>query len=157
MDTFLIVLGSLLLIGGLLGSVLPVLPGPPLSFLGLLSLRFLAEPAISDRGLLVWGLIAAFITVLDYYLPMWTTGRMGGSQMAVRGAAIGLILGLFGGPAGVILGPLLGAITGELMSGKPLDSALKAGWGAFLGFAGGTAAKVVYALSAGISFVYLLL
>ncbi len=157
MDTFLIVLGTLLLIGGLLGSVLPVLPGPPLSFLGLLSLRFLTEPAISDSSLLVWGVIAVFITVLDYYLPMWTTGRMGGSQMAVRGAAIGLIMGLFLGPVGVILGPLFGAITGELITGKPLESALRAGWGAFLGFAGGTVAKLVYAFTAAVSFVYLLL
>lgn len=156
MDTFLIVLGALFLIAGLLGSFLPVLPGPPLSFLGLLTLRFLAVPVISDKSLFIWGLVAAFITVLDYFLPLWTTRRMGGSQMAMRGAAIGLFLGLFLGPVGVIIGPLVGAITGELLSGKPFERALSAGIGAFLGFVCGTVAKAVYALAAGIRFALLL-
>lgn len=156
MDTVLIIIGALLLVGGLLGSVLPVLPGPPLSFLGLLTLRFLETPAIGDNGLIIWGLIAAFITILDYYLPVWTAGRMGGSKLAVWGATLGLILGLFLGPAGVILGPLLGAITGELLAGKPFDQAFRTGVWAFIGFAGGILVKIVYALAAGFKFVYLL-
>lgn len=157
MDTLLIVLGVLLLLGGLAGSVLPVLPGPPLSFLGILMLRFLHPPAITDSTLVGWGIMALLLTLLDYYLPIWTTARLGGSKAGVNGAGVGLVVGIFLGPAGIILGPLVGAFVGEMLAGKPVQEALKSGLGAFLGFVGGMAAKVIYALAAIVYFIWSLI
>lgn len=148
MDTLLIVLGVLLLMGGLAGSVLPVLPGPPLSFLGILTLRFLQPPAIDDLMVVGWGVMALLLTLLDYYLPLWTTARLGGSKAGVTGAAVGLVVGISLGPAGIILGPLLGAFIGEVMAGKSIQEAMKSGLGAFLGFIVGMSAKVIYAVVA---------
>ncbi|MGC8864591.1 MAG: DUF456 domain-containing protein [Bacteroidales bacterium] len=157
MDTFIIGVGIVLLLGGLVGSVLPVLPGPPLSFLGLLGLRFLHHPAINDSTIMGWGIMALLLTLLDYYLPIWTTARLGGSKAGVNGAAVGLVVGIFWGPFGIILGPLLGAFVGEMLVGKSMQEAMKSGLGAFLGFISGIAAKIIYALAALGYFIWALL
>ena len=85
---------GLLMIVGLVGCVLPIIPGPPLSFIGLLLLHFSKYAEYSFEFLLMFGLIAVIVTVLDYIVPIWGTKKFGGSKAGMWGAAIGLVLGL---------------------------------------------------------------
>lgn len=146
MDTFLLVLAFVLAIAGFLGSFLPVLPGPPLAFLGLVLLIF-SDTHQPDTATLLMHLVAVgIIAGLDYYIPVIGTKIMGGSPAGTRGAIVGLCIGLFFGLPGILLGPFLGSLTGELISGTSGPAALKAAFGAFLGFLAGTFIKMAYVL-----------
>lgn len=144
MDYLLIGIGILCLLLGLLGGILPVLPGPPLSYLALLLLHFTDRYQFSSRFLLIWGVITAIVFVLDYLIPIWGTKKFGGSKQGVWGSMIGLILGLFLlPPIGIIIGPFAGAVIGELIAGKDHSAALRAGLGSFIGFLLGTLLKLI--------------
>lgn len=140
----LIVAAVLLLLIGFIGTFVPVLPGPPLAWGGLLAAYFSVYNDISVRLLIITGIAAVIITILDTILPSWMTKKTGGSKAATTGSTIGIIVGLFIGPVGIILGPFIGALIGELLHtdgefGKSMKSAL----GAFLGFLCGTGMKMV--------------
>ena len=144
MDYVLIVLGVLFMISGILGCVLPILPGPPLSYLGILLLQFTSKSQFSTRFMIIWAVITVVVYALDYVIPAWGTKKFGGSKRGVWGSIIGLVIGLFFFPPfGIIIGPFLGAIIGELSSGKDSGSALKSGFGSFLGFLAGTLLKLI--------------
>ena len=144
MDYVLIVLGILLMISGILGCVLPVIPGPPLSYLGILLLHFTERVQFSSRFLVIWASITVVVYALDYIIPAWGTKKFGGSKRGVWGSMIGLVTGLFFFPPfGIIIGPFLGAIIGELTSGKDSGTALKSGFGSFVGFLAGTLLKLI--------------
>ncbi|MBB1148588.1 DUF456 domain-containing protein [Myroides sp. NP-2] len=148
MDYFLLILGFLLLIGGIIGSVLPALPGPPVSWLGILCLSFVEGMEISSLAL--WGslVVTVVISVLDYVIPAQGTKRFGGSTYGVWGTNIGLVLGLITPiPLGFIIGPFLGALIGELLyDSRDISRALKAAIGSFIGFLASTFLKVVFGL-----------
>lgn len=146
MDTLLLIIALLLVLAGLLGSFLPVLPGPPLAFGGLALLKFSETMQPSDEQLGMHLVAAAGITLLDYYVPVWGTKRFGGSKAGTRGAMIGLVIGLFMGPLGIIVGPFVGALLAEMVVGRPGPEALRAATGAFLGFLAGVLMKVAYAI-----------
>jgi len=146
METLLYLLAFIAVILGLLGSFLPILPGPPLAWLGLLCLYFIPDTGISSRELSLHGAVVAGITVLDYYIPIWGTKQFGGSKAGVRGATIGLVVGLFFAPLGIILGPFVGALLGELAAGSNQQQALRSAMGSFLGFLAGTLLKLAYAI-----------
>ncbi|MGE0090502.1 MAG: DUF456 domain-containing protein [Bacteroidales bacterium] len=147
MDYFLLVLSILLIITGLLGCVLPVLPGPPFSFLGLLLLHFTKFADFTVTLLIATAVLAIIVTVLDYIVPIWGTKKFGGSKAGQWGATIGMIIGmLFLGPLGLILGPLVGAIIGELIKGTESRQALSASFGAFIGFLLGVGLKLAASL-----------
>ena len=133
-DYILIILGVLLMILGIIGCLVPVLPGPPLSFLGLISLHLTRFGQFSNNTLITFGVIAVVVTVLDYFVPVWGTKRFGGSKYGMRGATVGLVIGLFLGPMGIILGPLIGAFVGEMIYKDDIGYAFKAGFGSLLGF-----------------------
>jgi uncharacterized protein YqgC (DUF456 family) len=137
------ILGLLLILAGLLGSFLPVLPGPPISFIGLLLLHFFGGHALSAALLYTYGSSAVILLILDYYLPVWTTKKFGGSKAGQWGATLGVLLGLFAGPWGIVLGPLIGAYTGELIAGRNNQEAWRSAKGAFLGFLLGTGLKIM--------------
>ncbi len=144
MDYLLIGFGVLLMIGGILGGVLPVLPGPPLSYAGLLLLHFTKAHQFSHRFLVVWAIITAIVYLLDYIIPVWGTKRFGGSKQGIWGSIIGLIAGIFFlPPIGIILGPFIGAVLGELSAGKESSAAFKAGFGSFIGLLAGTLIKLI--------------
>lgn len=144
MDYVLIIFGALLMIGGILGGVLPVLPGPPLSYAGLLLLHFTERYQFTPRFLLIWGVVTAVVYLLDYAIPAWGTKRFGGSRRGVWGSIIGLVIGLFFFPPfGIIIGPFLGAVVGELSAGKTSDAAFRSGFGSFIGFILGTLMKLI--------------
>jgi uncharacterized protein len=142
-DVLFLSLGIILLVAGLLGCILPALPGPPLSFLALLSLQITRWGDFGERFLWVGAVLVLLVTLLDYVIPIWGTKKFGGSPRGVWGASIGLVVGLFLGPAGIILGPFLGALLGELSGNQNSDQAFKAALGSFLGILAGVILKLV--------------
>lgn len=144
MDIVLTVLGFLCMITGIAGSVLPVLPGAPLSWVGLLLLHLTEAITLSWWFLGITLLVAVGITVLDYIIPAMGTKRFGGSKAGVWGTTIGLIVGIIAPiPLGILIGPFLGAFIGELLNKADRKTALKAAFGSFLGFLTGTFMKLM--------------
>jgi uncharacterized protein len=141
-DYILLILGILLMILGIIGCLVPVLPGPPFSYLGLIMLHLSRFGQFSNTTLITLGSIAVIITILDYIVPVWGTRKFGGSKYGTRGATIGLIIGLFLGPLGIVLGPFFGAFVGEMIFKDDLNYALKAGFGSLLGFLTGIGLKL---------------
>ncbi len=143
MDIFLIILAGLCLLLGLVGNIVPALPGTPLGYVGLLLLHMTDKAQFSTTFLVVWAAIVVVIQVLDYVIPAWGTKQFGGTKGGVWGSTIGLIVGIFFGPAGIILGPFLGAFAGEMVQGQETKKALRASIGSFIGFLAGTVIKLV--------------
>jgi uncharacterized protein YqgC (DUF456 family) len=146
-DVLLAAGGAVLMIVGIVGCVLPVLPGPPLSFLGLLLLHFSRYADFSFEFLLMFGSVAVIVTVLDYVVPIWGTKKFGGSKAGMWGAAIGLVIGIFVlPPLGIIVGPFAGAVIGEAMTGKKAAPAFRAGLGSLMGLMMGVGLKLAASL-----------
>lgn len=143
-DILLLSAGIILMICGLLGCILPVLPGPPLSYAGLLLLHFSKYAQFSPRFLVMFGAVTVIVTVLDYVVPLWGTKKFGGSKAGIWGATVGLVIGIFVlPPIGVIIGPFAGAVIGEAITGKKSSEALRAGFGSLMGFLMGVGIKLV--------------
>lgn len=130
---------------GIAGCLLPILPGPPLSYLGLLAIHFTTKIDFSSKFLISWGFITIFVSVMDYVIPIWGTKLFGGSKYGIWGSMLGLLAGLFFPPVGIILGPFIGAVAGEMIAGNK-DNALKAGLGSFIGFFAGIFVKLLTSL-----------
>ena len=143
MEIFLIVVAFLFLLIGIIGCIVPGLPGTPIAYLGLWIAQATERVDFSWQFLLVWGIVMVVVSALDYIVPAWGTKHYGGTKYGVWGSTIGVFVGLFFGAAGVILGPLVGAVLGEMLSGKALSEALKAGWGSFVGILFGTVIKLI--------------
>jgi uncharacterized protein YqgC (DUF456 family) len=144
MDYFLIGLGILLLIAGIMGCVLPALPGPPLSYLGLLALHFTEKYQFSLKFLIIWAVVVVVVSLVDYLVPVWGAKKFGASKRGIWGSIIGLLLGFFiFPPFGIIVGPFAGAVIGELTSGKKSGDAMYAGFGSFAGFMTGVLLKLI--------------
>ena len=146
METVIIILAILAGVIGIAGSILPGLPGTPFSWIGLLLLSIWGPQEMAMNTLLIWGVVVALVTVIDYLVPMWLTKATGGSKYAERGALIGLIAGIILTPVGMIMGSFLGAFIAELQWGKKdAGDALKAAAGSFIGFMLGTGLKTIVA------------
>lgn len=143
METILVIIGVILIIGGFLGSFLPVLPGPPVSYVGLLLLQFTANPPFTLTFLVVWALIVGTVMILDNVVPAYGTKKFGGSPYGIWGSMIGLVIGVFFPPAGLVAGPLAGAFIGEFVAGKKSNQAFRSAFGSFIGFLAGTLLKVI--------------
>lgn len=147
-DILLATLGGILMILGIIGCVLPVIPGPPLSFVGLLLLHFSNYAEFSFEFLLLMGAIAVIVTIMDYIVPVWGTKKFGGSKAGMWGAAIGLVLGLiFFPPLGIIVGPFAGAVIGEALTGKDAANSFKAGLGSLMGLMVGIGLKLAASIA----------
>ncbi|MGC6438825.1 MAG: DUF456 domain-containing protein [Flavobacteriaceae bacterium] len=147
MDIFLIIIALFLMILGILGSFLPMLPGPITSWLGFLMLKFSTLIEISNLFLIITLIIALLIWVLDYFIPALGTKKFGGSKYGIIGTTLGLIIGIISPiPGGIIIGPFLGALIGELFNRADSETALKAAFGSFLGFITSTFLKFVVAV-----------
>jgi len=141
----LIIIGSIFIIVGLIGCVVPGVPGPPFSFLALVLLSAAKgwEP-FSLNFLIIMALITIVVTALDYVVPAAGAKKFGASKYGFWGAVIGMLVGIiFFPPLGMIIGAFLGAITGELVMGKASYDALKAGWGVFVGVMFGMVLKLI--------------
>ena len=138
---------GVLLIVGFFGTFVPVLPGAPLAWAGLLAAHFSVYNSISILCLIITGVIAVIVSVLDNIFPVTMTKKFGGSKYATTGATIGLIIGFFTGPWGIILGPFCGALVGELINKEGRNEGVfKAAFGAFMGFLLGTGLKMITVL-----------
>lgn len=131
----LIILALLVAIFGIAGSILPVIPGPPISFLALILISFAKDwEPFSTAFLVIMVCAMVMVSFLDYILPVGTAKRYGASKTGLWGSIIGLIAGIFFFPPwGMILGAIVGALTGELIAGKKGKDALRAGWGVLIG------------------------
>jgi len=145
MEIALAILSGLFVLIGLLGAILPILPGPIISWVGILILHFTDYAEYSTTFFVVTALIVVAITVLDYFIPIWGTKKFGGTKAGVTGSTVGLIAGLFFPPMGLIIGPFIGALVGEIVANrKEFKKALKSATGSFLGFLLGTGLKLIY-------------
>lgn len=142
LDILLVVLGCCFLVGGLVGCILPAIPGPPLSYIALLLLQATRFAGFSVKFLLITAIVTVIVTVIDYLLPVWGTKKWGGSRAGAIGSILGLLVGLFFSPVGIIVGPFAGAVAGELIAGRDTHAALRSGFGSFVGFLLGTGAKL---------------
>ena len=147
LDILLVILGICFLLVGLAGCIVPALPGPPLSYVALLLLQATGFGGFSVKFLLIAAIVTVVVTVVDYLLPMWGAKKWGGSRAGIIGSAIGLLIGLFFLPVGIIVGPFAGAVVGELISGRDSNTALRSGFGAFVGFLLGTGMKLAVCVS----------
>jgi hypothetical protein len=147
MDIFLLIIGFLLVLIGIAGSLLPVLPGPLASWVGLL-LLYVTKVIPTDWTFLGITLaITIVVTVLDNIIPIIGTKKFGGTKYGIVGATLGLIVGLFFGPIGIIAGPFIGAFVGEIIKdSKDSKKALKAAWGSFIGFLASTLLKFIVSI-----------
>jgi len=135
MDILLIALSVILILIGILGSIVPILPGPPIAYCGLLLVHFTSTHPFTIELLIIFGVLAIFSTIIDNVLPIYTTKIFNGSKKGVWGSAIGLIIGLFFFPPfGIIIGPMLGALVGEIIDGKSSINAVRPAFGSFIGF-----------------------
>ena len=140
----LVIVASLLLLIGFIGTFVPVIPGAPLAWFGLLAAFFCEFCEISVSMLIIAGVLAVIVSVLDNIFPVLMTKTFGGSKAAITGSTIGLVVGLFAGPAGIIIGPFAGALIGELIHNRGSSEGIfKAAFGAFVGFLTGTGIKMV--------------
>lgn len=142
-DTILIIIGIILLITGVIGSIFPVLPGPPIAYVSLLLLQWTSKAPYETTQLVIIAVVVVVVAVLDYVVPVWGTKKFGGSKYGTWGSTIGVVAGLFiFPPFGVIIGPFFGALIGELIGNKPFNEALRAAFGSFIGFITGVFMKL---------------
>lgn len=144
MDVVLIILGIILFLIGFAGCIIPGIPGPPIAYIGLVLQVFKTENPFTTKFLIIWAAIMIAVSALDYIVPAIGTKKFGGSRRGVWGSVIGLFIGIFFFPPfGLIIGPFLGAFIGELTGGKETESALRAGFGSFIGLLTGVVLKLV--------------
>lgn len=147
MDIILTLIATLFIILGLIGSFLPVLPGPLTGWLGLLILHFTDAIPVNKSFLIITLVIAILIWVLDYIIPAIGTKRFGGTKAGMIGTSLGLIIGLIAPiPGGIIIGPFVGAFIGEFIYNSDSQKALKAAFGSFIGFLTSTFIKFIIAV-----------
>lgn len=132
MEFLLIFLALLLSFIGILGCIVPGLPGPPLNFIAVLLLQWAISP-FSGNFLWGWGIATVVVTILDYFLPVWAAQKFGASREGVIGGVIGMFAGLLIPPVGIIFGLIAGAIIGDMIAGKKMSEAIYSGFGTALG------------------------
>ncbi|RDK88877.1 DUF456 domain-containing protein [Marinirhabdus gelatinilytica] len=144
MDILLLVIGLILTLVGIAGAILPVIPGVPISWLGLLCLYLAPSLPFDWTFIIITGVVAITLYILDYIIPAMGTKRFGGSKAGAWGTTIGLIVGILAPiPFGILIGPFVGALLGELIFNQTEGSkALKAAFGSFIGFLASTFIKV---------------
>jgi uncharacterized protein YqgC (DUF456 family) len=147
-DTALMIGGGLCMVIGILGCLVPILPGPPFSYLGLILLQLTTRHPFSPRFLILYGILTVLALVIDYVIPIYGTKKFQGTAYGIWGSIIGMIIGImFFSPFGIIFGPLVGAFLGELFAKKDIARAMKSSLGSLIGFLAGTAIKLVLSMT----------
>jgi uncharacterized protein YqgC (DUF456 family) len=143
-----IVVCSILMVTGLLGVVLPILPGIPLAWLGLFIFAIgTGFERISIATVVIFAILTVLALLLDFLAPMLGAKKYRASKLGVFGAFLGFTVGIFVlGFWGIILGPFIGALLGELIAGRRPTQALKSAFGTFLGFIAGALFKIIIIL-----------
>lgn len=143
-DTIGIIAGAIFILLGFAGSVLPVLPGPPLSFIGLFLCALVRDfsPPLTPTLIIIMLIGTIVVTVVDYFIPLVGAKKYGTSKWGIYGSIGGMIVGAFLSPFGMILGAFIGAVLVEWIISRKEKQALKAGWGIFIGSLLGTILKL---------------
>lgn len=137
------VLSAVLILVGILGTVMPALPGVPLVFAGMLLAAWADHfQHVGTITLVVLGVLCVLALAIDFVAGLLGAKRVGASPHAIWGAMLGTIVGLFFGLPGLVFGPFLGAVAGELLVGSRLERAAHVGVGTWLGLLFGTLAKI---------------
>lgn len=146
MDIFLSILAVLFSVIGIVGCILPILPGPILAWCGYLCLYLCSFAEVSTIWLVIFGVLTLAITIFDYLLPAYMTRKFGGTKAGERGALVGVLVGMFLGPLGVIIGPFIGAMVAELTyDSNNKERAFKSGLASFASFFIGSGIKLMLA------------
>lgn len=156
-NTLSIIIGIILTLLGFLGCILPVLPGPPLSFVALLILAVTTNFAapLTAKFIFIMLIVTIAVTAMDYIVPVVGAKKYGASKWGLWGSILGMILGIiFFPPLGFIIGAFFGAVMAEMIAGKSTGEAIKAGMGVFVGALLGTILKLI---AAGIMAYYFIL
>ncbi len=144
---WLMVLAMILVVIGIAGTLLPMLPGVPLVFAGLLMIAWQdGFVKVSIMTMVIVGVIALLAWIIDFAASLMTAKKVGASKQALWGTAIGGLVGIFFGLPGIIFGPAIGAIMGELLAHQNTSRATTVGIAAGLGFVVAMAAKLVLTL-----------
>jgi len=143
MEWLWIILGILLCVVGIVGSLLPLLPGPPIAYVGILLQLFRHPDPFDTKTYWIFGGVTVLSLVLDYLIPIWGTKKFGGTKYGAWGCTIGFIAAFWLGPLGIIIGPFAGAFIGELIGGQEAHRSFKAAVGSFVGFLLGSFMKIV--------------
>ena len=140
MEILIIIIIGILLLLGVIGSVIPSLPGPPLSYIALLLYHFFIN-TINGDSLLWIGVVVVVVTIFDYYLQIYGVKKAGGGKYAIRGSVVGMLLGIFFFAAlGILVGAFIGAYIGAKMEASKHE--VKIAFGALWGFISGTILKL---------------
>ena len=144
LETIAIIFGAVFVFLGIAGCVLPLLPGPPLSFIGLLLLALVNHflPPLTPTFIIVMAVITIAVTLGDYLIPLWGAKKYGTSKWGIWGSVAGMAIGLLFSPLGMLLGALIGAVVVEWVVHKEKEKALRAGWGVIMGSLLGTVLKL---------------
>ncbi|HIG90707.1 MAG: DUF456 domain-containing protein [Flavobacteriaceae bacterium] len=144
MDLFLLILSAILIISGIIGSFMPIIPGPLTSWFGLFSLNLISTAEIDKTLLIITFIIALIIFVLDSLIPIYGSKYFGATKYGILGASIGLLIGIITPiPFGIIIGPILGALIGELLFNNDLKKSIKSSIGVLIGFLASTFIKFI--------------
>jgi uncharacterized protein YqgC (DUF456 family) len=145
MDIFLLIIGLAFILIGIVGSVLPVIPGPPIGWVGLLLLYLTKAVPMDYWAIGITLFLAILVSILDYIIPALGTKKFGGTKYGMWGTTIGLVIGFFIPiPLGFLIGSVIGAFIGEMLyDSKDTNRATKAAVGSFIGFVGSTFLKLV--------------
>jgi uncharacterized protein YqgC (DUF456 family) len=145
MDIFLLIIGLAFVLIGIVGSVLPVIPGPPIGWVGVLLLYLTKAVPMDYWAIGITLFLAILVSILDYIIPALGTKKFGGTKYGMWGTTIGLVIGFFIPiPLGFLIGSVIGAFIGEMLyDSKDTNRATKAAVGSFIGFVGSTFLKLV--------------
>ena len=151
MDLLLIIISAVLIILGIIGSFMPILPGPLTSWFGLFIVNLISSVEIDNTLLIITFIIAATIFILDSLIPIYGSKYFGATKYGIIGASIGLVIGIITPIPGILIGPILGALIGELLFNNDLRKSIKSSIGVLIGFVASSLIKFV------ISIVYLMI
>ena len=144
MDLLLIIISTVLIILGIIGSFMPILPGPLTSWLGLFILNLISSVEIDNTLLIITFIIATTIFILDSLIPIYGSKYFGATKYGIIGASIGLVIGIITPiPFGILIGPILGALIGELLFNNDLKKSIKSSIGVLIGFVASSFIKFV--------------
>ena len=146
MNELIYIVSFIFLLIGLIGTVIPVIPGPFISFVAVVLLYATSDLNITTKMVWILGVFMLISTIGDYVLQILGVKKLGGGKKAIRGTIIGTVIGLFLPPFGIIIGAFIGAFIGAKSESDNFSQALKIAFGAFIGFVLGTFVKLSYSI-----------
>jgi|TARA_B110000971_G_C19945654_1_gene470926 uncharacterized protein YqgC (DUF456 family) len=158
MNSILLIVSAGLIITGIIGSFLPIIPGPITSWLGLLAICQIQDFSASNTLLTITFIVAITIFITDYFIPIIGSKYFGGSKYGIVGTSIGLLIGLFSPiPFGIIIGAFLGALIGEYFGGKSVSEGIKPAIGSLVGIISSSIIKFITGFSFLIIYITLII